>query len=376
MKTVETVVTSVRNDRNRRLTYLVLAILLAILIVFPRPYVARAKVLPQDSSSAGLGQVVSALGGQLQGFANLLTGGRNPNDLYLIIGRSDVVQNDVIADLKLVGPGRPYSSFDRAKLALNRKVDVRLLLGGVLEVETRTHDPDEARRLTASYVRAISSRIGQLGRQNTRKKREIVEERLSSATQRVSETEARFDAFRRQNQLASPEAQLGSEVSLRASLQAQLQAKLVELQMTQQFSGPENNRLIGVQSEIANLRSQLAETARPAIQAGAPNLAGMSELTSQYLNLYRDYRLAQALFEVYSRANEQAEVEDLVAESASYIQVVEPAHLDPDRKYNIWAIGLFVALVLIALFTEWYAPATGLFRRRTTLEPAASLANA
>src|SRR4051812_32559720 len=166
MTTVDRVVTFVRNDRSRRLAYFVLAIVLAILIAFPRPYVARAKVLPQDSSSAGLGQVVSALGGQLQGFANLLSGGRNPNDLYLIIGRSDVVQNDVIADLKLVGPGRAYSSLVRAKLALSRKVDVRLLLGGVLEVETRTHDPDEAQRLTAGYVRAVSSRIGQLGRQN------------------------------------------------------------------------------------------------------------------------------------------------------------------------------------------------------------------
>ena len=51
MTIVDTVIAFVRNDRNRRLSYLVLAVISAILIFFPRPYVARAKIVPQDTSA-------------------------------------------------------------------------------------------------------------------------------------------------------------------------------------------------------------------------------------------------------------------------------------------------------------------------------------
>lgn len=350
----------VRDARYRRLGYIVLAIVLAILCVVPRPWVARAKLLPQDSSSAGLGQIVSSLGGQLQSFANLLTGGRPPNDLYLIIGRSATVSDDVIKALSLVGPGRPYPTVRDAKIALGKKVDVHLLLGGVVEIETRTRDPQESLRLSAAYQSAISNRIGELGRQTTRRKAQIVEDRFRQAAARVAQSETALDAFRRRNRLASPEQQLGSEISLRAALQGQLAAKQVELRGLLQSAGPENPNLRNVQAQIASIQAQLAATDRPTVGAAGPNVTGLSELQSRYLNLFRDYRFAQALYEVYARASEQTAVENLVAESATYIQVVEPANLDAARHYNISAVALLAALAVLALFTELYVPATGL----------------
>lgn len=346
--------------RNRRIGYAVLALVLAILCFFPRPWVARAKLLPQDSSSAGLGQIVNSLGGQLSNFASLLTGGRPPNDLYLIIGRSALVTADVIAELKLVGPDRPYSTVADARVALAKKVDVHLLLGGVVEIETRTRDPEEALRLTEAYQRAISRRIGALGRETIRRKGQIVRDRFREAGTRVTQAERVLDAYRRTNRLAAPEQQLGSEITLRANLQAQLQAKQVELQSVQQFAGPENPQLQSVQAQIASLRTQLAATDRPSIGAAGPNISGLSELQSRYLNLFRDYRFAQALYDVYARASEQTEVESLVTESATYIQTVEPANLDAQRHVNVPAMALLVLVIGLALFTEVYAPATGL----------------
>jgi hypothetical protein len=80
--------------------------------------------------------------------------------------------------------------------------------------------------------------------------------------------------------------------------------------------------------------------------------------------LYRDLRFQQGIYDVYRRSAEQVEVEELAAESASYVQTIDPAHLDAKRHFNTWAIALFGGVVLLALFTEWYAPTTGLFRRR------------
>ncbi len=350
----------VQDTRLRRIGYLVIALILAILCVFPTPKVARAKLLPQDANSAGLGQVLTALGGQLGNFVNLLGGGRVPNDFYLIVARSDTVQAEVVQRLKLAGEGRQYSTTDRAKIALGKKVDVRLLLGGVVEVEVKTHDAAESLALTQAYVEAIAKRIGGLAGQTLDRRRRIVENRLRDAQQRVAQTEGELDAFRRVNRLASPEQQLGTEISLRASLQGQLAAREVELRQIQEYAGPENPQLVGAQEAVAKLRAQIAQSDPPTLGAAGPNVGGLTVLSSRYLNLFRDYRFAQSLYEVYVRGSEQVAVEGLAAESATYVQMVEAAHLDPQRHYNNSAVASLIALILVIVFTELYVPLTGL----------------
>lgn len=350
----------VGDPRRRRIGYGALALLLGLLCLFPQPYVVRAKLLPQDSSSAGLGQILQSLGGQFAAFAGLISGGRPANDLYLVIGRSDKVSSDVIADLGLVGPNRRYASARDAKLDLNKKVDVHLLVGGVVEVVTRSYDPDEGSRVTSAYVRAISANVASLTRETITGKQRIVRERFGQARDRVRTAGLALENFRRRNGLADAEAELGAALSLRTVLQANLQAKLIELQSIRQFAGPENQQLIQVEAQAASLRAQLARTADPVTEKAGPNLAGLSRISNQYLDLFRDYRFAQALYDVYSRASEQTAVEELVAAGASYIQVVEPVHLDPERQYNISAVAMLVILILLAVFTEVYAPATGL----------------
>lgn len=350
--------------RLRRLGYVALALVLAVLCVFPRPFVARAKLLPQDLNSAGLGSVLSQLGGQLGTFASLLGGNRPPNDLYLVIGRSDTVLTDVINRLHLVGPDRDFATLDDAKVAITKKVDVRMLLGGVVEVQARSPDPEQAKQLTSTFIASISKYIGQIGRLTAQRKREVVAQRLNEARIRLRQAEGALDAFRRRNRIAGAEQQLGSELSLRTQLQARLQASLVELQTLQQVSGPENIRLQTLQQEIAALRAQIARAGDARIGSAGPNVGGLSELQTQYLNLYQDVLLQRALLEAYSRATEQTAVETLVTESSTFIQIVEQTHLDPDRKYNLSAVGALTTLLLLVLLTEWYAPATGLTLRR------------
>lgn len=352
---------------QRRLVYLLLAAISAILIFFPRPYVARAKIVPQDTSAsaASTTALLGALGSGPQSLGALLTGGRTATDLYLIIGRSDSVADEVIRSLKLAGPGATYPDVRSAKLGLERHVDVHMLLGGAMEIETRGYDPKQAVRLTAAYTNAVSRQLAQFGRQLVENKQRIVRRRFEDSGDRVRRAEAELDAFRRANNLAEPEQQLSAELVQRATLEAQLQAKQVELQTLSQFRGPESAELAAVRSDIAGLRAQIARTANPSTGPAGPNVAGLSALTTRYLTLFRDLRFQQSIYDVYQRSAEQVEVEELAAESASYIQTIDPAHLDPDRKYNIWAIALFAGILLLALFTEWYAPATGLYFRRT-----------
>lgn len=362
MKPIESLFARIADPRQRRIGYAVLAALLALLCVFPQPYVARAKLVPQDNNSIGLGSMMNALGGQLQGFAALFGGAKQPIDMYLAIARGTEVTDAVIQKLKLVGPGG-YASQDRARIALAKKADIHSLTGGIVEVEVRTHNAQQAEAMTRAYVQAVSDRIIALGRDRVRRKREVVQERFKEAADRVVKSEAALNGFRRRNRLAEPEAQLGSALSLRAGLEAQLQAKLVELQTLQRFQAGENPQLQAVQSEVASLRGQIARTASPSAGVAGPNVAGLSEVSGEYLNLYRDYRFAQALYEVYARSSEEVAVETLAAETASDVQLIEAPRLDSERKYNIPAVALLALLIALALFTEVYAPATGIALR-------------
>lgn len=85
--------------------------------------------------------------------------------------------------------------------------------------------------------------------------------------------------------------------------------------------------------------------------------------------MYRDLQFQLNIYGVYQRSAEQVEVEELAAESASYIQVIDPAGIAPERQFNTWAIAMVAVIALLALFTEWYAPATGLIGDRPRPRP-------
>ena len=350
---------AVADDRKRRWAYALLALVLVVLCLFPQPFVARTKFVPQDASSLGIGSVTGAFGSQFSGFAALLGGAKQPIDMYLAVARSAEVTDDVIARLKLDGP-QAYGNNRSAQLAMMQKVDVHSLTGGILEVEVRTHDATESDQLTQAYAEVISERIANLGSDRTARKSKIVQQRFTEASDRVGKAEAALNAFRQRNNLAAPEAQLGSELSLRAGLQAQLQAKRVELQTMSGFLGPENPKLRAMQAQIASLQGQIAQSSRPDTNAAGPNVAGLSQVSGEYLDLYRDYRFAQALYEVYARSSEEVAVEALAGETASDVQMIEAPRLDVDRKLNIPAVAALVLVLLLAAFTEVYAPATGL----------------
>jgi len=363
---------TVADRRLRRIGYLVLAVLLALLCFFPQPYVGRAKVVPQDPSSPLRGSLGGG-GVGLQDFAAMFGGGRRAIDLYLTIGQSEDVRGDVIRDLKLVGSSSRYATERDARVRLEKKVDVQSLPGGVIEIQATTHDPDESLRLTRGYAEAIARRFKVLNGEQLSTKRRLVAQRFRDAAARLAETQTRLDAFRRQNRIsAMPEAELGAALSVRTGIEAELQAKLVELDMLQQFLGPENPRLVGVRSEVAELRRRLAQSVTPGSDGGGPNAGELTEISSQYVNLYRDYTFAQAVYQIYTRISEEVAVEELSGNTAATIQVIEAPHIDAVRHYNVSAVAALVLLLLAAAFTEVYAPATGIALWRRSPEGVAT----
>lgn len=362
-----------QNRKLRWIAYALLAVVLAVLCAFPRPYVARAKIVPGDAGASSLVSVVGALGGgQAQSLASLF-GDRGAIEVSLQLARSEAVATDVIRSLDLVGPDKRYATEHGARLDLAKIVEVHTLLGGILEIEAKSHDPKFSLMLTKAYVDATSARLSTYGKAQVARKRRIVEERRALAQERLATAEAALDVYRRQNQLADPQAQLGSQLALRTSIEAQIQAKQVELSALRQTAGPENPRLVVAERQLSLLKLQLAETAAASPGAvGSPSVGELTAVSLRYANLYRNYLFAQAIYDVYARSAEEVAVQELVSQDRSQVSIVDPAHVDSERSYNNTALALLALLVLIAGFVEIYAPFTGFWSARKDRAPEGS----
>ena len=345
---------------QRRALYAVVALVAVLLCLFPRPHVARVKILPQ-ASTGGAGALISALGGGgVQSFAAVL-GAQKTN--YLIIGRSHDVQQDVVERLDLV---EVWNSADQsaAERKLAKKVDIQLLTGGVLQVTARDTDPVFAKRLVEGFSEAIKTRLSGLGQEQVRTKRAIVTARLAEANTALETAERNLNAFRIENNLPSPEAELGAAVSTRLTLDAQIRGKEVEIETARQFQTDSSMRVRTLVSELMALRRQRAEADQT---SGGESALALSSQTAEYVRLYREQQFAETIMLVYRRFFEEVSVEALSAETT--IQVIERPHLDPDRQFNLSGIALLLLVLLAAAFTEIYAPMTGLARRPRRPEP-------
>ncbi|WP_421836840.1 capsule biosynthesis protein [Novosphingobium sp.] len=348
-----------RERRVRLIIYLVLGAVLAVLCLFPRPYMARAKVVPGDNNAASLFSM-SGAGSQLQNLASLF-GDRSATEVTLQLAKSDAVGREVIARLNLVGPGRPYADERTALVALGKRVDVHSLLGGIIEFETRAYDQDWALAVTKTYVDAMSERMGSYVRVQVSRKRRIVEDRLGSSQERLIQAQAQLEAFRKANRIADPGAQLGEQLTVRAGLEGQLQAKQVELATLRAISGPENPRLKVVAGQVASLQSQIARAATASEGQPSPNVGAITAVTLAYARLYRNYVFAQGVSDVYSRAAEEIAVQEIVSQDRAQLSVIDAPHVDADRYFNTTAVALLALLAALVVFVEVYAPATGLF---------------
>jgi capsule polysaccharide export protein KpsE/RkpR len=188
--------------------------------------------------------------------------------------------------------------------------------------------------------------------------------RLEEANTALEVAERDLNAFRMQNNLPSPEAELGAAVNTRLTLDAQIRGKEVEIETARRFQTDNSMRVRTLVSELAALRRQRAEADQA---SNGENALALSSQTAEYFRLYREQKFAETIMLVYRRFFEEVSVEALSAETT--VQVIERPHIDPDRQFNLSGIALLLLVLLAAAFTEIYAPMTGLARRPRRPEP-------
>ena len=341
----------VQNPFRRRGAVVIAAIVLAVLCVWPRPYLARAQLLPNDSGGSLASLLGSAGGGGGALALGALLGGHQSIESDITIARSQAVLVDVVRRLRLEGHFRDRD-IAGAERAVRAAVDIESIRGGILQITVVNHDQWVAKALVTDYVLALRERLGALNLEQAAQRKTVATNRMSEAATNLANAQAALDRFRATNRLAAPEVQLGAAISLMTDLQTRLHAKQVELQTLQQFATADNIQVQSARAEAAALQGQIAAAQTRANNSAGPSLGGMTPQISEYGNLYRNERYAEVEFDVYKRYLDTVTVDELSA--LINMDVIEPPFVSPDRQYNAHAVGALILLLLLGVLAEFY----------------------
>jgi uncharacterized protein involved in exopolysaccharide biosynthesis len=333
-----------RDDLWRRTLFGVLIAICAVLTLFPQKYRAAVSLTPTDPASLGLSGTL----GQLGAVGNVF-GNQAAVEVSLKVARGEYVRSLVIQKLNLA------QTLGKSQVAthrwLDRHVDVRTLRGGIIQFEMKDRDPEFARSVITAYGSAVREQLAVIARDQTARKRRILEELVTNASLQLDKARSAYDSFRLQTRYSSPQQALYAAGDRIPELEAVIRAKQVQLSALREFATDDNMRVRQAKAEIESLQTQLS-TARSTSPAERSSVGDVVRQSTRVDTLRRNLMLAQMLYDSYTRYLQGTSVEDLT--SSANIRVLEPPFVDTARQFNILPLALGLAILLLALAIEFY----------------------
>lgn len=346
----------------RRGMLIAVAILCLALVLFPQRYRAVVTLTPTDPQTLGLGGALGQLGAQYNVF-----GQQAATEVSLTVARSADVRSDVIAKAGLI-KRLGLSGEIAGQRWLDREVEVRSLRGGILEFSVRLTDPELAQKVIQAYSNAVRDRLAVIARQQTKAKRQVLEELVEGAATRLSDAQSAYDNFRLRTRYSDPTGSISAIGARVPRLEEQIRTRETQLAALRQFVTEDNLNVRQIEAEIGVLRRQLAE-ARSLDPSSKDSVARVVRQSSRVEDLQRELLIARNLYDAYVKFLQGTSAEDL--SSSLNVRILEPPHIDPARQYNLLpALGALLAIALmIALEFYHLRPPVGALRR----EPAANV---
>lgn len=335
----------IRDARQRRIVLLLLVLLCAAFTLFPERYRAAVTLTPSDPAALGLGGALGQLGA-----INSVFGTQAAIEIGLKVARSMDVRKVVARRLKL---GERLDMADPVAVDrwLTRKVTIRSLRGGIILIETSNLDAQLARDLVDAFAGATRQRLGEINRQQTEYKRDVLIKLVQEAGERRAAAQAAFDNFRLKTRFTQPNYAIEVSTARLESIRSTIKAKEVALNAARQFATDDNMTVRQILAELGALRSQLreAEAQNPQVSGSVGDVVGVS---TRLVALERDLLIARGLYDGYTRYLEGTAVEDLT--STANVRVLEPPFIDSARQFNLIPLTLGLLIILFGIAVEFY----------------------
>lgn len=334
------------NPWVRRGVFATLVLICAVLTFFPERYRAAATLAPSDPAALGLSGALVQLGA-----VNSVFGNQASVEIAMRIANSVGVRDELIKKLNLVEKLGLENTI-QANRYLERKVDVRSMRGGILQIEMLDRDPELSRAIVTEVANQTRARLAVINRNQTAYKRQVLEELITSSHDRLTRAQTAYDNFRLRTRYSDPVVAIAAIGDRIPTLQAAVKAKEVQLSAARRFYTEDNQVVRQLAAEREALLGQLAE-ARALSPSSANSVGRVVRESTQGEQLERELSIAKSLYENYTLFLQGTSVEDLT--STANVRILEPPYVDPQRQYNLIPLLTGIALLLIGLAVEFYS---------------------
>jgi len=226
---------------------------------------------------------------------------------------------------------------------------------GVVDVEVRAFDADDAVLVAQGILRESSDLINELSQIAQDDKTRFALENLERAQERLKKIRLDLSVFRSQNQIINPEVDFQGQMNVVGELQAQLAGALVQRETLMSYARVNDPRLLSLDRRIKAIRSQIDEE-RALIASNSAQDEGMAltDVIGKYEELLVELEFSQDAY-VASRAIEQQALSEAQRQSrflAAHIQPtksVEPQYPQRPELAVLIVAGLFAAWAVMVL---------------------------
>lgn len=338
----------------------------AFSLLLPTHYRATVKVAPGDSSRQSVA-ALSAMAGATGSFgfgmdAAALLGMKTPGAFYVEILKSRRIQDRLIDrfDLrhhywKLSRFSKRDSYTTRKKLAEFTEIDEDKK-SGVISVSVKDYDPATAAQIATAYIEELNRLAADLDTSEAHRERVFLEDRLAQAKHDLDQASLELSRFSSRNTITDPSSQGKAMVESAARIQGELVAAETELSGLEQIYSENNVRVRTLTARISELREQLKKLSGTDSLVEQTSDSGFTEhpsfrklpgLNYQYMNLYRQAKVQESVYEFLTQQYEMARIQE--ARELPTVRVVDPA-MPPERKSGPYRTLIVISAAICAFF--------------------------
>jgi len=306
-------------------------VVLGITFVVPPVFTASVTFIPPQQSQGGAAAALASLG-SLASLAGIGGGGRSQPELYASLLQRATIADRMIEEFKLV---ELYDAKFRVDARKELTQNTRITVGrkdGLITIEVDDPSPDRAAAMANRYVEELRKVTSTLAVSEAQQRRQFFEEQLKLSHERLINAQRALQAsgFNPGALKTEPKAAAENYAKIRAEVTAG-EVRLQALRGTLTDTSPEVRQQ---QVTLGAMRQQLARLEQ----------TNASPAGSDYVGRYREFKYAEALFEVYARQFELARVDE--AREGALIQVVDKATPPERRSWPKRAQSAVIATVL------------------------------
>jgi capsular polysaccharide transport system permease protein len=167
---------------------------------------------------------------------------------------------------------------------------------GLIEIEARAFDPEDARNIVQAIFDQSSARINNLSDIARADLTRYAREELDQAIERLKDARRAIAIFRNENQLVDPSADIQGQMGLLNSLQAQLADTLIELDLLSETARENDPRITAARLRSEAIQNRISIERRNLGVADGSERAAFADLVGQFESLQVDLRFGEEAY--------------------------------------------------------------------------------